>query len=133
MTPQENTPSTFLQEWGQNLRALVNSELKKPEVGSDQEKQELQEKQSKDLLSQLDEEIEYLKHTKSVLDDLGRASRVHEKDSQLVPRAENVDRIIRYEAHICREVDRTLAQLLQSIRMRLGHPAPPSFNIEIGQ
>jgi hypothetical protein len=117
----------------ERIRALVNSELEKPEVRSDQEKQALQEKQFKDLLSQVDEEIEYLKHTKSVLDHLGSASRVHEKDSQLVPRAENVDRIIRYEAHICREIDRTVAQLLQSIRMRLGHPAPPSVNIEIGQ
>jgi len=117
----------------ERIRALANSELKKPEVRSDQEKHELQEKQFKDLLSQLDEDIEFLKHTKSVFDHLGSASRVYEKDSQLVPRAENVDRIIRYEAHISREVDRTVAQLLQSSRMALGHPPTPSLNIEFGR
>ena len=117
----------------ERIRALANSEVKKPQVRSDQEKQELREKEFKDLLSQLDEDIEFLKHAKSVFDNLGSASRAYEKDSQLVPRGENLDRIIRYEAHICREIDRTVAQLLQSIRMRLGHPAPPSVNIEIGQ
>jgi hypothetical protein len=117
----------------ERIRALANSEVEKPQVRSDQEKQELREKEFKDLLSQLDEDIEFLKHAKSVFDNLGSASRAYDKDSQLVPRAENLDRIIRYEAHICREIDRTVAQLLQSIRMRLGHPAPPSVNIEIGQ
>jgi hypothetical protein len=104
-----------------------------PGVRSDQEKHEFQEKQCKDLLSRLDDEIEYLKHTKSVFEDLGRASRVYEQDCQLVPRAEILDRLIRYEAHLNRQFDHAVNQLERSIRMRLGHRLPPSINIEIEQ
>jgi DNA primase large subunit len=111
----------------QQIKELSSSEMEERDVQSDQEKQ------CKALLSKLDETIEYLKHTKSVFDDLGRASRMYEKGSQLVPRAEILDRLIRYEAHLSREFDRTKNYLERSIQMRLGHPQPPTLNIEIGQ
>jgi hypothetical protein len=114
----------------QQIKAFSSSELKKCDVRSDQEKYEFQEKQCKDLLSKLDADIEYLQYTKSVFDDLGRAS--NEKESQLVPRAEILDRLIRYEAHLSREFDRTVNQLERSIRTRLGRLEPPTLNIEIG-
>jgi len=112
--------------------AFAKSERKKRDAWSEKDTNEFQGKQCKKLMSKLDGEIEYLKHVKSVSDSMSAELTENERNSQLVPRAENVDRIIRYEAHICREVDRTVAQLLQSSRT-LGHPPSPSLNIEIGQ
>jgi hypothetical protein len=113
--------------------AFTESEWNTHKGRSEKETHEFHERQCKDLLSKLDGDIEYLKHVKSVTDSVSTELTENERNSQLVPRAENLDRLIRYEAHICREVDRTLGHLEQSIRMRLGQPVPPSINIEIGQ
>jgi hypothetical protein len=46
-----------------------------------------------------------------------------------VPSQEVSDRLIRCEAHLSREFDKTLAQLERLQRMRLGQPVPPEFKV----
>ncbi len=110
-----------------------SSHPKKNDARSEQEKHDFREQQCKALLSKLDDDLEYLKHRQSVIDDLGRASKEYEKDSHLVPRVEILDRLSKYESHLGRELDRTENRLLRSIRTRLGHPPPPTLNVEIAQ
>jgi len=112
---------------------FANSGLKNRDIRSDQEKQEFESKEYTTLLSQLDKHIELLQLVKSTSESISAELTQYERDSQLVPRAENLDRLIRYEAHIDRSFDRTLNQLERSIRMRLGHPSPPVLNIDMGQ
>jgi hypothetical protein len=57
--------------------------------------------------------------------------REYEKVAALVPSQEVLDRLIRYEAHLSREFDRTLSQLERLQRIRLGHPVPPTLRPEI--
>lgn len=48
-----------------------------------------------------------------------------------VPSQDVVDRLIRCEAHLSREIDRTLSQLERLQRIRLGHAVPPPLRLEI--
>jgi hypothetical protein len=48
-----------------------------------------------------------------------------------VPEAPQLDRLLRYETAISREVERTLNQLERLQRMRLGQPVPPPINLNI--
>jgi hypothetical protein len=55
--------------------------------------------------------------------------RDHNLAAARVPSQEVSDRLIRYEAHLSREFDRTLAQLERQQRMRLGHPVLPKLEV----
>ena len=46
-----------------------------------------------------------------------------------VPTQEVSDRLIRYEAHLSREFDRTLTQFERLQRMRLGQPVLPKLEV----
>jgi len=51
--------------------------------------------------------------------------------SRNVPDAPQLDRLLRYETAISREIDRTLNQLERLQRMRLGQPVPPPIHLDI--
>jgi hypothetical protein len=53
------------------------------------------------------------------------------KQAASVPSQEVLERLLRYEASLSREVDRTLRQLERLQRMRLGQPVPPSIQLEV--
>jgi len=53
----------------------------------------------------------------------------HNLAAARVPSQEPSDRLIRYEAHLSREFDRTLAQLERLQRMRLGQPVLPKLEV----
>src|SRR6266436_2066862 len=53
----------------------------------------------------------------------------HNLAAARVPSQEVSDRLIRYEAHLSREFDRTLAQLERLQRMRLGQPVLPKLEV----
>ena len=55
--------------------------------------------------------------------------RDHNLAAARVPSQEVSDRLIRYEAHLSREFDRTLAQLERLQRMRLGQPVLPKLEV----
>jgi hypothetical protein len=55
--------------------------------------------------------------------------RQHNPAAARVPSQEVSDRLIRYEAHLSREFDRTLTQLERLQRMRLGQPVLPKLEV----
>jgi hypothetical protein len=56
--------------------------------------------------------------------------REHNLAGARIPSQEVSDRLIRYEAHLSREFDRTLAQLERMQRMRLGQPVLPKLEVQ---
>src|SRR5260370_9540482 len=61
-----------------------------------------------------------------------RASKLElESLRRTVPEGPQADRLLRYEAALSREIDRTLNQLERLQRMRLGQPVPPPINLKI--
>ncbi|HXM96371.1 MAG TPA: hypothetical protein VOA64_19305 [Candidatus Dormibacteraeota bacterium] len=48
-----------------------------------------------------------------------------------VPDAQRLDRLLRYETTLERNIDRVLSQLERVQRMRLGQPAAPSLNVNV--
>jgi hypothetical protein len=55
--------------------------------------------------------------------------RDHNVAGARVPSQEVSDRLIRYEAHLSREFDRTLSQLERLQRMRFGQPVLPKLEV----
>lgn len=55
--------------------------------------------------------------------------REHNVACARVPSQEVSDRLLRYEAHLSREFDRTLSELERLQRMRLGQPVPPKIEV----
>jgi len=51
--------------------------------------------------------------------------------SKNIPDAPCLDRLLRYEAAISREIERTLSQLERLQRMRRGQPVPPPINVNV--
>jgi hypothetical protein len=51
----------------------------------------------------------------------------------VVPSPQVLDRLLRYEAHLSREIDRTLSQLERLQRMRMGQAVPPPLKVEISR
>jgi hypothetical protein len=70
-----------------------------------------------------------LQHVNLVAVGFRRAEYV--KEAALVPPQGVLDRLMRYEAHLNREIDRTLRQLERLQRMRQGQPVPPSIRVEL--
>jgi hypothetical protein len=62
---------------------------------------------------------------------------LHLRDSeflrQTVPAAPDLDRLLRYEAHLERVFDRTLSQLERVQRVRHGLPVPPTINVRTSE
>jgi len=50
---------------------------------------------------------------------------------QSVPESRGMDRLLRYEAHLSREFDRTLSQLERLQRMRKGQPVLPPVKVDL--
>lgn len=65
-------------------------------------------------------------------DDISKVEtlrREHNVAGARVPSQEVSDRLLRYEAHLSREFDRTLSQLERLQRMRLGQPVLPKLEV----
>jgi len=69
------------------------------------------------------------------LQDLQEAIELRKIDSSVdvarIPSEEVADRLLRYEAHLSREFDRTLTQLERLQRMRRGQPVLPPIKVDI--
>jgi hypothetical protein len=69
------------------------------------------------------------------LQDLQEAIEVRKIDSSVdvarIPSQEVADRLLRYEAHLSREFDRTLSQLEHLQRKRMGQPVPSPIKLDI--
>ena len=59
-------------------------------------------------------------------------TRAHYKTAAaVIPGQEVSERLIRYEAHFSREIDRVLNRLERLQRIRKGHPLPPQLDVNI--
>lgn len=76
------------------------------------------------------EEIRRLKRDQKARASVQTARTQLEIVCRNVPDGPGLDRLLRYEAHLSREFDRTLAQLERLQRMRLGQPVPPKLEVQ---
>jgi hypothetical protein len=85
------------------------------------------------MLTVLDLELERLK----VYGELQRANDwqrcKYQTIAALVPSQDVLDRLIRSEAHLSREIDRTLNRLERAQRLRLGQPVLPPLRVELSK
>ncbi len=75
--------------------------------------------------------IDLLELLQSVREQLDGPKQRFTETASLVPPPDVVERLIRYEAHLSREFDRTLSQLERLQRMRLGQPVLPPVKVEV--
>ena len=77
------------------------------------------------FLEELDEEIRRLERDKSIESERGRLEAIR----QYVPDSSQPDRLLRYEAHLERCIDRTQSQLEHMQRIRQGQPVLPKLEV----
>ena len=87
----------------------------------------------KDVLSLIDNEIKSLKKREEwFLENEDRRAK-YKIAAAVVPPQGVAERLLRYETHLCREIDRSLSQLERLQRMRLGQPLPPALKVEVSR
>src|SRR5208282_306407 len=82
-------------------------------------------------LAILDAEIKRLEALKERQLIIVKQRAEYESIAASVPPQDVLERLLRYEAHLSREFDRTLSQLERLQRIRLGHAGPPTVRLEI--
>lgn len=83
------------------------------------------------MIQALNREIKRLKNRKSqqiTLDDMTQEYRLN---ATQVPPPAAMDHLVRYEAHLIRDIHRILNELERLQRMRRGQPAPPTLNVNV--
>jgi len=87
----------------------------------------------KQALAILDAEIKRLEALRELQRIVGKQRGEYETIAALVPSQDALDRLVRYEAHLSREIDRTLSQLERLQRIRLGQAVPPQLRLEVSR
>ena len=85
----------------------------------------------KEAIRLFDKEIETLESLAELLESANGEKRAYESTAAMIPSADVIDRLVRYEAHLSREFDRNLNQLERVQRIRRGQPGPPTLNLNI--
>ena len=85
------------------------------------------------VLARIDEEMERVLELKKRAEKTEARRRGYTLKTSLVPSAEVLDRLLRYEASLDRAFDRTLSQLERLQRMRLGQAVPPPMKVELSR
>ncbi len=85
------------------------------------------------VLARIDEEMERVLDLKKRAENTEARRMGYKLKTSLVPSAEVLDRLLRYEASLDRAFDRTLSQLERLQRMRLGHAVPPPLKVELSR
>ena len=57
----------------------------------------------------------------------------HKSSAAIIPGQEASERLLRYETHFSREIDRILIQLERLQRIRNGQPVPPTLNVTLSR
>jgi hypothetical protein len=83
------------------------------------------------VLHMLDTQIEHLEKLKKSGELIESQRDAYRRDAALVPHPAISERLLRYEAHLSREFDRTLSQLEHLQRLRLGQPVLPPVNVRL--
>ena len=87
----------------------------------------------KQMIQVFDGEIQRLEFTELVQQHLAEERGAYHAIAALIPSQDALDRFVRYEAHLSRELDRILNRLERLQRMRLGQPASPTLNVKINE
>jgi hypothetical protein len=85
----------------------------------------------KEFLEEVNEEIQRLERYRKEYAKVWASKLDLESLRRSIPGGPQMDRLLRYETTIFREIDRTLNQLERLQRMRLGQPVPPPINLNI--
>jgi hypothetical protein len=88
-----------------------------------------QEKCERSMLKYIDKEITRLAVLKQDFEEIQTERLTHEAETHLVPIA--VDRLIRYETMLSREIDKTLNQLERLQRRRHGEKDLPPIKLDL--
>ena len=83
------------------------------------------------IFALLDSEIERLTELEKILDATERQRLEYQSSAAIIPSHEASERLLRYETHLSREIDRTLNQLERVQRIRNGQPVPPTLNVNV--
>ncbi len=81
------------------------------------------------VMERIDKEIRRIKRDQKARASIETARTQLEIVCRNVPDGPGLDRLLRYEAHIERCIDRTLSQLERQQRMRLGQPVLPKLEV----
>jgi len=76
-------------------------------------------------------EISRLRRLKKHVESVESSRLAYTAQSMLVPKDQVLGRLMRYEAHLSREFDRTLSQLERLQRMRKGQPVLPPVKVDL--
>jgi hypothetical protein len=87
----------------------------------------------REALECLDVEIERLEFLHKTMSAVDEQRGGYQTTAALIPSQRDLDVVIRYEAHLSREFDRTLSQLERCQKIRLGLPTPPTMRVEISR
>lgn len=105
----------------------LTSSVQLPEQGKEDSKDPPDEKKRVDKA--IYQEILRLGKIRDIVLKLEASRCKYDAAGARVPSQEASDRLLRYEAHLSREFDKTLAQLERLQRMRLGQPVLPKIEV----
>lgn len=97
--------------------------------GGDDKSEETELKQI--MVASIDSEIERLTNLEKVLKIIESQRTEYQSSAAIIPGQEASDRLLRYETHFSREIDRVLNQLERLQRIRKGQPVPPTLNVNL--
>lgn len=83
------------------------------------------------MIEMIDGEIERFSKLKDLLEGADRKKLVFKKLAAVIPSRGASDRLLSYETHLNREIDRILNRLERLQRMRKGQPLPPQLDVSI--
>lgn len=83
------------------------------------------------MLKFIDSRIAELEMLATALESFGRQRNEYKTWAAIIPGQEVSERLLRYETHLSREIDRTLNQLERLQRKRQGQPPPPRIDVDI--
>jgi hypothetical protein len=83
------------------------------------------------MVTLIDAEIKRLTKMEKVLEAIDRRRMDYKSLAAVIPGQEASDRLLRYETHVSREIDRILNRLERLQRIRKGQPLPPQVDVKI--
>jgi len=83
------------------------------------------------MLAAIDSEIKRLAALENCLEIADMQRGRYKASAAIIPGQETSERLLRYETHFGREIDRILNQLERLQKMRKGEPVPPTLNVKV--
>ncbi len=113
------------------LRLVYEVDAKSARLAGKQGDQSGEPERRKEMGAIIDAEIERLTELEKALETSDQVRIRYETAAAVIPGREASDRLLRYETHLSREIDRILNRLERLQRMRKGQPLPPQVDVNI--